>query len=689
MKRLLIVLAVLSAAPTVFAQDGVFLTRPAENPGGHLLTNHQLYVTRDVYPDKGYAAWTGDRTLRYLKDEWQFGIVTADGTVAPQAPEIPALSAMPAGAENKTPCGQYTIYTEGHSLLAADADKVITIALSEDDNITYGQTVSRNEMGIDGGIFPAPDGSKVAFYRKDESRVTDFPLLDITTRTGSLQSIKYPMNGMDSEHITLGVYEFASSKTVWMDVTDFTEERYLTNIAWSPDASTVYIQVVDRPQHHMHLNAYDAATGEFKRTLLTEENNAWIEPLDPVYFLEGRNDLMLYRTDNRDGYRNLYLVDTLGDIRRLTAVNADVKYLGNDGRSVYYTSAEVSPVENHAFRIDISAGTAKKANDLPAIVKKAKFSKPVRLTFERGWHDVSLSGDKTLLLDNFSSLEVPMTTWLRDRDGKILQTLAVSGNPLAPYAQCEVSLGKLPTADGQYDNYYRIIKPLNFDPTKKYPVILYVYGGPHSQLVQDTWLGGAGLWEMLMAQKGYVVYVQDNRGTENRGASFEKEINRRCGVKEMADQIEGINLLCNEPWVDQDRIGVHGWSYGGFMTISLITHYPEVFKVAVAGGPVIDWRWYEIMYGERYMDTAETNPEGFEEVSLLNQPRNLKGKLLICQGMIDGTVVPEHSLSFVEACIRSFVQLDYFPYPTTEHNVRVPWRAHLMDKVTMYFDDNL
>ena len=689
MRRLLIALTALAIAPSLSAQDGIILTRQAKNPGGHLLTNKQIFVQRDVYPDEGYGQWTGDRTFRYLRDKWQFATVTADGSIAPAVPEIPQISAIPAGAENKTPCGEYTLYTEGHSLLASDGKRILNVAVSDDDNITYGQTVSRNEMGIDGGIFPAPDGSKVAFYRKDESRVTDFPLLDITTRTGSLKSIKYPMNGMDSELITLGVYEFATGRTVYMNVTDFTEERYLTNIAWSPDASTIYIQVVDRPQHQMHLNAYNAASGEFKRTLLTEENDAWIEPLDPVFFLEGRDDLMIYRTDNRDGYRNLYLVDTLGDIRRLTAVNADVAYLDNDGKSVFYSSAEVSPIENHAFRIDITAGIAKKEKDLPAIVKKAKFSKPVRLTLERGWHDVSLSGDKTLLLDNYSSLEVPLTTWLRDRNGKILQTVAESRNPLAPFAQCEVSIGKLPTADGQYDNYYRIIKPLNFDPSKKYPVILYVYGGPHSQLVQDTWLAGAGLWEMLMAEKGYVVYVQDNRGTQNRGAAYEKEINRRCGVKEMADQIEGINLLCNEPWVDQDRIGVHGWSYGGFMTISLMTHYPDVFKVAVAGGPVIDWKWYEIMYGERYMDTPETNPEGFEETSLMNQPLALKGKLLICQGMIDNTVVPEHSLSFVEACIRHFVQLDYFPYPTTEHNVRVPWRAHLMDKVTMFFDDNL
>ena len=194
------------------------------------------------------------------------------------------------------------------------------------------------------------------------------------------------------------------------------------------------------------------------------------------------------------------------------------------------------------------------------------------------------------------------------------------------------------------------------------------------------------MWEMLMAQKGYVVYVQDNRGTSNRGAAFEKAINRQCGQAEMADQVAGLRELMKQPWVDAERIGVHGWSYGGFMTISLMTNYPDIFKVGVAGGPVIDWKWYEVMYGERYMDTQATNPDGFAKTSLINKAADLKGKLLICQGAIDNTVVWQHSLSFVQECIANGVQLDYFPYPRSEHNVRGIWRVHLMDKVTDYFD---
>ena len=192
-----------------------------------------------------------------------------------------------------------------------------------------------------------------------------------------------------------------------------------------------------------------------------------------------------------------------------------------------------------------------------------------------------------------------------------------------------------------------------------------------------------------MAQRGYIVYVQDNRGTENRGLEYEQAIHKQCGQVEMADQMVGIEMLKSLPYVDSTRIGVHGWSYGGFMTISLMTNFPEIVKVGVAGGPVIDWKWYEIMYGERYMETEATNADGFRRTSLMKKVNNLKGKLLICQGAVDNTVLWQHSLNFVQECIRQQVQLDYFPYPIAEHNVYGKDRVHLMNKVTLYFDENL
>lgn len=198
------------------------------------------------------------------------------------------------------------------------------------------------------------------------------------------------------------------------------------------------------------------------------------------------------------------------------------------------------------------------------------------------------------------------------------------------------------------------------------------------------------MWEMSMAQRGYIVYVQDNRGTSNRGAAYEKAINRHCGQAEMADQIAGLNeAVLSQSWADRSRVGVSGWSYGGYMTISLMTHYPEVFKAGACGGPVIDWKWYEIMYGERYMDTEQTNPEGFEQTSLLSQAAALQGRLMICQGLVDDTVVPEHSLSFVQRCIEEGKKVYYVPYPLSKHNVSGPWRAQMYEQFTDFFDSYL
>ena len=681
MKRFL-TLCLLLAGSAVYAQPGVYDVHPAGDPSGKILTMEEAIYRGVGYSRGAGARWETHDTFRFTRDGQTLvqGIQNGKLTQARPQEGEPA----PAAGPQRPLLGNATsAFSRDGSLYIHQGGRDVAIAVSEGPGIVYGESVSRNEMGIGEGFYWSPSRNKLAFYRKDETRVTLFPLLDITSRTGTLREIRYPMNGMPSEHISLGVYDLETARTVYMQVTDFSEERYLTNITWSPDDRYIFIQVVDRAQHHMHLNQYSATTGAFIRTLLTEENDAWIEPLDHLYFIKGRTDLFLYRTDNRDGYRNLYLTDTLGTtLRRLTAVDADVEYVANDGKSVYYTSAEVSPVENHLYRIDL---TLPKKNTL----QKAKFGKPVALTPERGWHTVSMNEDLTWFLDTYSNFNKPSVSLIRKTDGKVSEILVEATDPLAGYASCEVDLGTVKSADGKFDNYYRLFKPLNFDPSKKYPVIVYVYGGPHSQLVQDTWLGGVRMWEMLMAQKGYLVYVQDNRGTPNRGAAFEKAINRRCGVAEMADQMEGIKMLKSLPYVDADRIGVHGWSYGGFMTISLMTTYPDTFKVGVAGGPVIDWKWYEVMYGERYMDNPDTNPEGFAETSLINKAKNLKGKLLICQGAIDDTVVWQHSLNFVQQCIDQEIQLDYFPYPTDPHNVRGYRRIHLMDKVTMYFDEYL
>ena len=606
---------------------GILATHPEGNPNARLLTVAESVGQgeRSVYPEQVPLFWTADSQLtkeRPKRERPQWKLPTPEGP-----------------------------------------------------GIVYGQSVSRNEFGISGGVFPAPDGKRLAVYRKDESAVTQYPLFNITTRTGEAMLIRYPMAGMASEHVSVCVTDLEGKILSTLQVEDLDDERYLAGVTWSPDSKYIFVQVINRAQSWMNLNMYRADDGRYVRTILSESNDAWVEPLDPLYFIQGRYDF-IYRTDNRDGYRSLYLCDTLCRITRITPVDADVEYVANDGNYVYYTSAEVSPIENHLFRIRLNG--------------RKTVSKPQRLTPEEGWHQVTMSPDCSQFIDRYSSLNVPGVTQVRNADGSFREMILTALDPLDEYAQCRVELGTTPSADGQFDNYYRLFYPRGFDPSKKYPLIVYVYGGPHSQMVNNSWLGNIRMWEMLMAQRGYVVYVQDNRGTSNRGAAFEKAINRQCGTAEAADQMAGIQaLLDRAPWIDRTRIGVHGWSYGGFMTLTLSTRNPGFFKVAVAGGPVIDWQWYEVMYGERYMDTPETNPEGYAGSSLIARAKDLTGRVLICQGLQDGTVVPQHSLSFVQACIEAGIPVDWFPYPLDEHNMRGKARVHLYEKITDYFETYL
>ncbi len=620
---------------------------------------------------KGFPnfSWLDDNTLAVSRQGKIYHIDV-------EKKQLKQTFSFPKEAANQTytKAGNKYAYTIDNNLYYLDErGNSYTVTSDEDKNIVNGQVVSRNEFGITGGIFWSPDGKKLGFYRKDETEVTNFPLLDINTRTGELKEIKYPMAGMKSELVTMGVYDIASGRTVFLDVNDFGREQYLTGITWAPASDLVYIQVLNRGQDHMRLNTYDASTGKQVATLFEEQSKTYVEPQAGLVFMANNPKQFIFETNNRDGYTNLYLHDVSGKlIKRLTNVDADVSFVAMDpvGKYVYYLSSEVSPVEKQLFRVDVKSG------------------KKTRLTTEEGWHNINMSGDCNYFIDNYSSVKVPRNVDLFTSNGKMVRQIQSVENPNKDYNFGEITLGTIKADDGS-DLYYRLIKPMDFDPNKKYPVIHYVYGGPHLQLVTNTWNASLRMWEMYMAQHGYVVFIIDNHGTPNRGKAFEDVIHRQCGQVEMKDQVKGIEWLKSFPWVDADRIGVHGWSYGGFMTISLITNYPDIYKVAVAGGPVIDWKWYEAMYGERYMDTPQENPEGYAKTSLIAKAKDLKGKLLICQGAVDPVVVWEHSLSFIRECIKNNVQVDYFPYPCAEHNVMGRDRIHLMQKVTNYFEDYL
>lgn len=565
-------------------------------------------------------------------------------------------------------------YTVGNDLYLKKGDEpAFFVAGKEGDDIIFGHTVHRNEFGINKGTFWSPNGAALAFYREDNSMVTDYPLVNVEERVAKLENIKYPMAGMASHQVTVGVYNLATQQTVYLK-TGKPYDRFFTNVCWTPDNKYLLIAELNREQNHMQLRKYDAQTGEYVSTLFEEKDDRWTEPQHPALFIPNSKGDFIWQS-MKDGYNHLYIYSIDGKLKKqLTKGNWEVtQVLGFDksARNIFIESTKEEALERHVYKVNLASG------------------KMNRVTTEVGTHRVRVSKDGRYALTTFSSLNVPSKTNLKDTQGRLIRTLQVVENPYKGIETGKIDLIKLKTKDGQFDLDARVVLPVGFDPTKKYPVIVYVYGGPHSQLVQNRWLGGARGWQLYMAQKGYIAFTLDNRGTANRGKEFAQAIHRQLGQLEVEDQMQGIEYLKSLPYVDEDRIGVHGWSYGGFMTISMMTQHPEVFKVGAAGGPVIDWKYYEIMYGERYMDMPEENPEGYEQANLNNKVKNIDGRLLVIHGAIDPVVVWQHSLTFTRECVKNHVQIDYFAYPRHEHNVLGADRIHLMEKVTRYFDDFL
>ena len=539
--------------------------------------------------------------------------------------------------------------------------------------IVYGQSVHRDEFGIHKGMFWAPNGQKLAFYRMDQSMVADYPQVNIFSRIAKCEPDKYPMAGETSHKVTVLVYDLTTKKTVTLQAGDPTD-RYFTNIAWSPDSKIIYMFELNRDQNDCRLVSYDALTGKKIAELYRETHDKYVEPQHPIAFLPWDNNLFIMQSQ-RDGYNHLYLYQSNGKlVKQLTKgkwVVLDVIGFNAKDKSIVYTSTEKHALQTNTYTVNVKTGKRRLLDN------------------GRGYHSPSLSSSGAFVVDKYSEPTVPRNIEIiNTANGKRTQYFEAA-DPWKGYQVPTFTCGTLKAADGTTDLYYRMVKPANFDENKKYPLVLYVYGGPHAHNVDSRWHYASRSWETYMAQKGYILFILDNRGSERRGRDFEQATFRQLGQIEMQDQMKGIEYVKTLPYVDADRIGVHGWSFGGFMTISLMTNYPETFKVGVAGGPVIDWKWYEVMYGERYMDTPQANPEGYSKTSLIPQAKNLKGKLQIIQGTNDKTVVPQHCLSFIAECIKQGTQPDFFVYPGEPHNMRGHQSVHLHERITQYFEDYL
>ena len=583
---------------------------------------------------------------------------------------------LPPEAENAVfnAPGKFVAFTIDDDLYAKfPGTKMVQITKDGGNGIVNGKSVHRNEFGITGGIFNSPKGNFIAFYRKDESMVRNYPLVDFMTREAEYTPVKYPMAGMTSHQVKLGVYNILTGETVFMQ-TGKPLDHYLTNIAWSPDEKNIYMAELNREQNHMQMNCYNATTGARVKTLFEETDDSYVEPLYPIVFSKV-NANEFYYLSRKDGWFHVYKYNTDGRlVKQLTKGEWEVtRLLGFDAKEKYafVEATKASPLEIQIYRVEIKSGNMEK------------------LTTDVGIHSGTISRGGSYVLDTWNGPEVPSKTDVLAANGKRQRNVFTAKDPLADYQLGENKLVPIISADGKTELTGRLILPVNFDPSKKYPVIVYVYGGPHSQLVNKSWKNQARWWQYYMASKGYIAFTMDNRGTSNRGRNFETVVHRHLGVLETKDQMQGIKYLESLPYVDADRIGVHGWSFGGFMTLNLKLRHPEVFKVGVAGGPVVDWNMYEVMYGERYMDMPQENPEGYAESNMLNYVPALNGKLMLIHGVQDQTVVMQHSMKFLRECVKERKQVDFFVYPTHPHNVRGKDRVHLMQKVSDYFFENL
>ena len=559
----------------------------------------------------------------------------------------------------------------------------------EPEGVLCGQSVHRNEFGIEKGTFWNPQGTLLAFYRMDQSMVTDYPQVNTSTRIATLEPDKYPMAGMTSHKVTVGIYNPETKQTIYLKSGDPTD-RYFTNISWSPDGQKVYIIELNRDQNHSQLFRYDAVTGEKEALLYEEKHDKYVEPQHPITFIPWNEHQFIYQSQ-QDGYNHLYLFDlsqgmmhpmeTYGPTKLMIPFTQitkgewlvqDILGFNEKTKEVIIMSTEQSPLQSNAYAVSLKDGKRR-------LIGAAE-----------GVHRVQLSGSGKYVIDNYTSHATARNISILPVSGKGKQVELLSAtNPMDEYKMPEITLGTIKAADGKTDLYYRLIKPVNFDANKKYPAVIYVYGGPHAQMITDVRNYGAGGWDIYMAQLGYVMLTVDNRGSANRGLEFENCTFRQLGTEEMKDQMKGVELLKSLNYVDQNRIGVHGWSFGGFMTTNLMLTYNDTFKVGVAGGPVIDWKMYEVMYGERYMDTPQANPEGYKKADLTQRAGDLKGRLQVIIGANDPVCVPQHSISFLRACIDAGTQPDYFIYPGDEHNMFGRDRVHLYTRITRYFEDYL
>ncbi len=637
------------------------------------------------------ATWSEDgASLRFVQNGQLYHLHLASKKLS-RGLKIPGTAEASTWAKGDV----YAAYSEDKNVFVKKPDgSTFQVTEGGYEFLTHGLSVSRVEFGITDGMWWDPTGRRLAFYREDLRPIEESPLIDWKSRPAQNIKARYPMAGRPGSIVTVGVYDTRNDRVTWLK-TDTSVDQYLTNVTWDPKGETLYIAHVNRGQNTMDLKTWDAKTGAFKAKLFTEKDEQWIEPEHgPMFLPNDTGDFLWF--SYRGGFHNLYLCSNQGSfMQRVTNGDWDVSAFqgfSDDGKLIYYLGAGETPTESHLFSSPLmpeSALTKLRQGDNQHIhvVKEL----PKKLTAGGGQHDAKISPGGRYVLDSHSQLNQSVKVEIINLDTNKSVVIQRTKNPWDKYRHGHEELFTTKAQDGS-TLYGHIILPPDLDESKKYPVLLYVYGGPHAQLVKDEFGGGAGFsspWFHYMANQGIIVMRIDGHGTPQRGIEFMQAIHRKMGTIEIQDQIAGLEYLFKRPYVDRNRVGVHGWSYGGFMTLSLMTRAGDYFKCGISGAPVTDWSYYETGYGERYMDTPEENPEGYKEAMPANHLNGLKGRLLVVQGSSDVTVVWQHTIAFLSACIEQDKPVEYMTYPGQPHGLRGPNRWHFYQKMTKFFLEEL
>jgi dipeptidyl-peptidase-4 len=575
-----------------------------------------------------------------------------------------------------SPDGRYVSFVRNHNLW------LVSVADGKEHAFTEGGTgevrkgeldwVYPEELEITTAYWWAPDSSAIAYFEMDERKVAKYPLVDFSSPTGDAEEEPYPPAGGGNPIVRVFVVPVGGGEAHAMDTGENTD-IYIARVDWLTDSKHLAIQRLNRQQTVLDLLIADATNGQ-TRTALTETDQYWINISNDLHFLkDGKRFLW---SSERTGYRHLYLYDLEGkQLAQITKGDWEVSAVDavDEGKGmVYFTGTAKSPLERHLYRVSLDGSAIS------------------RITIHNGTHGVNMAPDASAFVDTYSDVMTPPRQDLARADGSLLR--AIDENKVSELAEYHLSAPQflsVKSHDGMPLNAV-MIKPPDFDASKKYPVLVFTYGGPHAQVVLNAWGGNTALWHQSMAQKGYIIFSLDNRGSAGRGHLFEEPIHYRLGAQELSDQLDGVAYLKSLTYVDGQRIGIWGWSYGGHMTLHAMFEAAGTFKAGFAGGPVTDWHFYDSIYTERYLGLLPQNEHGYRESSPIDKAAGLKGKLLIAHGTGDDNVHFANTLSLINELIDLGKYAEVMPFPGRGHGVSDPAaRKVLMNRVTQFFLDNL